>query len=145
MPFEVARSRVVDWTSGLVWLAIVVANVRHVTVDPELSERYADAPTPDALRRPINVRALAAMTGLTYGTVYRHCQRLAAADVIVYDRDGWLTTALQVNDQQVDTGVKALLGYYVQHINELVLRGLDVGAVADRYLAGRPPYAASPG
>jgi hypothetical protein len=76
--------------------------------------------------------------------VYRHCQRLAAADVIVYDRDGWLTTALQVNDQQVDTGVKALLGYYVQHINELVLRGLDVGAVADRYLAGRPPYAASP-
>ncbi|RYE98209.1 MAG: hypothetical protein EOO77_37645, partial [Oxalobacteraceae bacterium] len=36
VPFEYAREPVIDWTSKLVWIFIVVANVRHITVDPVL-------------------------------------------------------------------------------------------------------------
>ncbi len=144
IPFEATRDPVTDWISKLVLLVIAIANVRHITVDATLSARYADLPTPDALRRPIDVRAIGTLTGLSYGTVYRHCQKLAAADVIRYERGGWLVAASQITDLPIDSGVRALLGYYAKRINELVAIGLDTTQVEARYLAGRPDYVALP-
>ncbi len=140
VPHEYAAEPVADWTSKLVWIVIVVANVRHITTDPALSERYAVAPTPDDLRRPITVRQIGRITGLSYGTVYRHCQSLAEKDVIEYDRGGWLLVSRQLKHRSVDQGVKALLAYFRKRIEELVSFGFDP-AVADRfYINGRHQY-----
>ncbi|MHA6722540.1 hypothetical protein [Sphingomonas sp. RS2018] len=140
VPFEYAREPVMEWTSKLVWIVIIVANVRHITIDPVLADRYAYDPTPDALRRPIGARAIAKLTGLSYGTVYRHCRLLAELDVIRYDGTGWLTVTNQLFNPDVDHGVIALLGYFNRRLIELVAAGLDMDAVASFYLAGRPPY-----
>jgi DNA-binding transcriptional regulator YhcF (GntR family) len=140
IPFEVAREPVTNWTSKLVAIAIAIANVRHITVDAVASERYAWTPTRDALRRPITARSIAALTGLTYGTTYRHCQALAQRDVIEYDRGGWLIASRQLHHASMDHGVKAILSYYNKRIGELAALGLDVSQVQRLYVAGRPPY-----
>lgn len=140
VPHEYAREPVVDWTSKLVWIVIVVANVRHIVTDPVLSDRYADDPTPDDLRRPITVRAIARLSGLSYGTVYRHCRTLAALDVIRYDRDGWLLVSRQLANEEVDQGVTALLDYFDKRIVELGAYGFDPAGAGAFYLDGRPPY-----
>ena len=142
IPFEAAREPVPDWTSKLIWIVIAVANVRHITLDASASETYAYTPTSDVLRRPITVRSIAALTGLTYGTTYRHCQALAQLDVIEYDRGGWLTASRQLDQADVDKGVKALLDYYGKRIGELATLGLDVSRVQTFYRGGRPAYVA---
>ncbi len=145
IPFELARTPVTDWTGKLVWIAIAVGNVRHVTTDAALSRLYSDVPTPDELRRPLDARTIALVTRLGYGTVYRHCQKLARASVITYDRGGWLVAARQFEQGKVDRGVRALLGYYCKRINELVALGLDPGHAAGYYQQARPDYVPLPG
>lgn len=140
IPFEVHREPVTDWTSKLVWIFIAVANVRHITIDAEASGRYAFNPTPDSLRRPITVRAIAALTGLSYGTTYRHCQALAQHDVIEYDRGGWLTSSRQLHHEGVDKGVTSLVSYYFKRVGELADLGLDVTQTQRLYRDGRPEY-----
>jgi DNA-binding transcriptional regulator YhcF (GntR family) len=140
VPYEIAREPVVDWTSKLVWIVIVVANVRHVTTDDDLSRTYAYKPTPDSLREPIGVRAIAAITGLSYGTAFRHCQKLAQQDVIRYERGGWLLASRKLADDTVDSGVRALLAYYAKRISELVALALSIQDVGKFYLGRRPDY-----
>ncbi|WP_156460752.1 hypothetical protein [Sphingomonas sp. Leaf339] len=140
VPYEIAREPVIDWTSKLVWIVIIVANVRHVTTDYDLSRAYAFKPTPDDVRVPIGVRTISAMTGLSYGTTFRHCKKLAQQDVIKYDRGGWLLASRQLNDDAVDEGVKALLAYYAKRINELAALGLSVESLERAYIGPRPDY-----
>lgn len=141
VPYEIAREPVLDWTSKLVWIVIIVANVRHVTTDADLSRTYAFKPTPDDLRAPIGVRTIMAVTGLSYGTTFRHCQKLAEQDVIRYERGGWLLVSRQLDDYDVDSGVRALLAYYAKRISELVALGLSVENIGRFYLGPRPNYA----
>lgn len=141
IPYEFAAEPIADWTSKLVWITIVVANVRHITIDPDLSDRFAYHPTPDALRRPINVPAIARLAGLSYGTTFRHCRSLATLDVIHYDRGGWITVSRQLFNEDVDIGVRALIDYFRKRIVELAGFGLDTTDTATFYLDGRPPYA----
>ncbi|UAJ08913.1 winged helix-turn-helix domain-containing protein [Glacieibacterium megasporae] len=140
VPFEYAAEPVPDWTSKLVWIIIIVANVRHITIDPELTERYANNFTPDEVRRPITARAIARLSGLSYGTVYRHCQTLAKNDVIRYQREGWVLASRQIGSDQIDRGVRALLDYFKKRIVELVSYGFDPTNAATSYLDRRPEY-----
>lgn len=140
IPFEVAREPVIDWTSKLIWIVIAIANVRHITLDADASELYACSPTPDTLRQPITVRSIAVLTGLSYGTTYRHCQTLSQHDVIEYDRGGWLVVSRQLHQANVDRGVKRLLDYYGKRIGELAALGLDVAQTQRLYRDGRPAY-----
>ncbi|KQR83187.1 hypothetical protein [Sphingomonas sp. Leaf343] len=142
VPYEIAHEPITDWTSKLVWIVIIVANVRHITTDDALSRAYAIEPTPDALRMPIDVRRIAAITGLSYGSTFRHCQKLAGLDVIKYDRGGWLLASRQLRDSDVDGGVRALLAYYGKRITGLVALGLPIDRIDGAYIGHRPPYAA---
>lgn len=142
IPFEYAAEPVTDWTSRLIWTVIVVANVRHITQDPVLSATYADHPTPDAIRRPVPMRQVIALTGLSYGTAYRHCKALEAMDVVRYDRGGWLLVSSQLADARIDQGVRAVIGYFHKRIGELVAYGFDPGDAARFYIKERPNYVA---
>lgn len=141
IPFEYAAEPVTDWTSRLIWTVIVVASVRHVTEDPALSDAYACQPTPDDIRRPIPLRQIMALTGLSYGTAYRHCKALEALDVVRYDRGGWLLVSSQLADERIDQGVRAVIDYFCKRIEELISYGFDPSDAARFYIAGRPDYA----
>lgn len=69
-----------------IWAGVMRANVRELMTDPEAAWRYAgqDEPPPDALRRPISVRALSNELNLPFETTRRHVASMA-------DR-GWLTS-----------------------------------------------------
>ena len=141
VPYEVAREPITDWTSKLVWIVIIVANVRHITINDELSRAYEVEPTPDDLRAPVNVTRIAAITGLSYGATFRHCRKLAAQDVIRYERGGWVLVSRQLDKSDVDTGVKALLAYYARRIAKLVALGLPIDRIGEAYIGERPSYA----
>jgi hypothetical protein len=63
----------------LILTVVVEANLAPLASDPELQRRYTDlaSPPPDALRRPVNVSAVAASMELPYETVRRRLVRLA--------------------------------------------------------------------
>ena len=140
VPYEYARHPIADWTSKLVWLAIIVANVRHITVDPLLSERWAYDTVPDEHRVPMTVRSIARITRLSYGTVFRHCQLLEAQDVIRYDRGGWLLETRQLLNEDVDQSMRDILRYYAKRLTDLTVAGFDTHNPSAFYLGLRPEH-----
>jgi predicted transcriptional regulator len=79
-------------TNGIIMAAIVAANVRHITDDPELARLYAQeaAPPPDTERRPVGLRALARELGMPFETVRRRIAALTAAAMVKVTKDGAL-------------------------------------------------------
>ena len=75
-------------------MAINQANIAPLTHDPAARSRYGalDAPAPDAERRPVSVRAVAASMRLPYETARRHVLRLAARGVCAISDEGAVVT-----------------------------------------------------
>jgi hypothetical protein len=69
-----------DLMLGLVFAAVLQANVRHVNDDPSLRDRHGPthALVPDEVRRPISVNALSESLGIPYETTRRYVNRLLA-------------------------------------------------------------------
>jgi hypothetical protein len=67
-----------DLMLGLIFAAILQANVRHINNDPSLARQHGPthALVPDEVRRPISVNALAESLGIPYETTRRHVNRL---------------------------------------------------------------------
>lgn len=67
-----------DLMAGLIFSAIVQANVRPISNDPKLGKTYGqmDAIPPDELRSPISVNALAESLRIPYETTRRHVNKL---------------------------------------------------------------------
>jgi len=72
-----------DLMGGLIFNAIVQANVRPISNDMKLSKTYGqmDAIPPDELRCPVSVNALAESLKIPYETTRRHVNKLI--------KDGW--------------------------------------------------------
>jgi hypothetical protein len=67
-----------DLMAGLIFSAIVQANVRPISNDPKLGKAYGhmDAIPPDELRSPVSVNALAESLKIPYETTRRHVNKL---------------------------------------------------------------------
>jgi len=67
-----------DLMAGLIFSAIVQANVSPISKDPRLGKTYGqmDAIPPDELRSPVSVNALAESLGIPYETTRRHVNKL---------------------------------------------------------------------
>jgi hypothetical protein len=67
-----------DLMLGLIFTAIVQANVRQISDDPVLSAKYGPlgAIPPDDLRQPISVNALSESLAIPYETTRRYVNRL---------------------------------------------------------------------
>ena len=69
-----------DILRGIIFLAIVHANTRHVDSKPEVAARYSasDSILPDEYRRPVSVYAIAKSLSLSYETTRRYVAKLEA-------------------------------------------------------------------
>lgn len=69
-----------DILRGIIFLAIVHANTRHVDGKPDIAARYSasDAILPDEHRRPVSVYAIAKSLSLSYETTRRYVAKLEA-------------------------------------------------------------------
>ena len=67
-----------DLLGGLIFAAIVQANVRQISNSPKLSKTYGqmDAIPPDEMRTPVSVNALAESLKIPYETTRRHVNKL---------------------------------------------------------------------
>lgn len=74
--------------SGLIFLAIGAANVRHITQAPDPIYTELDDPPPDAERRPITALALSRELGIPAETVRRHVRRLEHEGFCMAVREG---------------------------------------------------------
>lgn len=92
-----------DFIDGVIRIAILDANVRHLMSDPEVSRRYAtfELPVPDELRRPVSINAIAASLGLPFETVRRRIHDMSLRDLCVETRAGVLMTKDQLTRQDV--------------------------------------------
>lgn len=95
-----------DILRGVIFLAVVDANTRHLRPADPLARTFADSKdkVPDDLRRPVSVHALALDLALPYETTRRHvnalieqglCQRVEAGVLVraeVLDREGMVAT-----------------------------------------------------
>lgn len=80
---------------ALLMMAINQANIAPLTRDPAARSRYGalEAPAPDAERRPVSVRAVAASMRLPYETARRNIKRLEPRGVCVTGEAGVLVPA----------------------------------------------------
>jgi len=80
---------------SLLMMAINQANIAPLTRNPEARSRYGGlaAPAPDAERRPVSVRAVAASMRLPYETARRNIRRLEAQGVCILSPAGVVVPA----------------------------------------------------
>jgi hypothetical protein len=68
-----------DPMMGVIYLAVLQANIRPIADDPRLSRAYAGAePPPDSVRIPVTARAVAESLNLPRETTRRYINRLVA-------------------------------------------------------------------
>ena len=84
-----------DLVKGLIFLAIVQANIQHLINDDGLSQTYSESTdtVPDETRRPVSVHALSVSLGIPYETTRRYVNKLLTEGYCVRVRRGLLVPA----------------------------------------------------
>lgn len=107
-----------DLVTGMIFLAIVRANVRHMLDDPELAQAYFEPGglPPEVFRKPVSVYAIARELRLPYETARRHIGKLLAKGLCERLGDGGVVFPPEVNDrpearQAVATNFHATVRY----------------------------------
>ena len=120
-----------DLVTGMIFLAIVRANVRHLLNDPDLATAYfepGDQPA-QAFRKPVSVYAIARELGLPYETVRRHIRKLLVKGLCERDGDGGVFFPPDVNDRpEIREAVRANFHATARYARSLA----DVGVMAPR-------------
>jgi DNA-binding IclR family transcriptional regulator len=129
-----------DVLEPLVFAAIVQANQALLTGDPEVRARYGDTgeTIPDALRRPISVRAVAESLRLSYETTRRRVQRMAEAGLCVVTPAGAYVPGAVIASQQHAQVQAARMDRLLRFADELAAAGV-LGP--DEALVAAPPPA----
>ena len=84
-----------DLVKGLIFLAIVQANIQHLINDDGLSQTYSESTdtVPDETRRPVSVHALSVSLGIPYETTRRYVNKLLTEGYCIRVRRGLLAPA----------------------------------------------------
>lgn len=138
---DFAAPRHEDWTSMVLFAAVMTANARSFNFDPVLTWRYSEmtTPPPEQIRRPVSARILSRALAMPYPTLRRHLARLEEEGRIVRRVGGYLipTEWLQKPDQM------AVSDYLSQRLailfGRLAQAGFPFDDPASRYCHARPP------
>lgn len=103
-------SRVVggDILRGVIFTAVVDANVRHLRPGDVVAQAYSEASdqVPDALRKPISVHALALELDIPYETTRRHVNALMEAGFCVRADGGVTVPGAVLARDQISTALR---------------------------------------
>lgn len=103
-------SRVVggDILRGVIFTAVVDANVRHMKPGDAISQAYSEAGdhVPDELRKPISVHALALELDIPYETTRRHINALIADGFCVRAETGIIVPGAVIARDQMATALR---------------------------------------
>ncbi len=110
-----------DVITGTILVAMIAANIRHVTDDPVLARRYAqeDMPPPDALRRPVALRPLARAIELPFETVRRRVAAQVDLGTVVWREDGAIVPTDVLLDERHRDNNRRLVGHFEQMLLQL--------------------------
>ncbi|MFZ5669282.1 MAG: hypothetical protein ACOY4K_07295 [Pseudomonadota bacterium] len=103
-------SRIVggDILRGVIFTAVVDANVRHLRPGDIVSQTYSEASdqVPDELRRPISVHALALELDIPYETTRRHVNALIDEGYCVRTEAGIMVPGQVLARDQITVALK---------------------------------------
>lgn len=103
-------SRIVggDILRGVIFTAVVDANVRHLRPGDIVSQTYSEASdqVPDELRRPISVHALALELDIPYETTRRHVNALIEEGYCVRTEAGIMVPGQVLARDQITVALK---------------------------------------
>ena len=120
-------SRVMDLEplAVLILRAVNLANVRHVTQDPDAALAHAGLADilPDAERRPMSVYGLAKYLLLPYETVRRSLLQLEAKGLVRRDKGGLIVPAEVVARPAVVAGIAELVALTETLLSDLAAAG----------------------
>lgn len=97
-----------DLVKGLIFLAIVQANIQHLVHDDNLSQAYSESTdmVPDEARRPVSVHALSVSLGIPYETTRRYVNKLLTEGYCERVRRGLVVPAAVLQREQMLNALK---------------------------------------
>lgn len=142
VPFALQPLLLTNWCAGIVYLGISYENIRRVKDHPVLSRRYREVNTPDSLRDPVPLLAVATHFGLPYASVWRSAQLLRMLRVArPVARDGWLVTAADLHEERPKQARLAYRGYVARQFRALLATGYDPAKARGRLFVPQRGYA----
>jgi hypothetical protein len=139
VPFDTQHQISDNLTGMTLWLAISIANIRHITYDPLLTAAYAYISTPDTIRRPVALKAMARALVMPYATAWRHAAALEDANLLTRQDGNLVVLSANLHSAGVGPKVVKNVDYAFRRISELIRLGLDPARAGDYYLHERPP------
>lgn len=125
-------SRVVggDILRGVIFMAIVDANVRHIRPGDVVSQSYSEAADqmPDDLRRPISVHALALELDIPYETTRRHVNALIAEGFCARAETGIVVPGAVIARDQMSMALRRNFENLRRLVNDLREGGVEFAA-----------------
>lgn len=117
-----------DILRGVIFLAIVEANVRHIRPADSISQAYsesADIP-PDELRKPVSIHALALELSLPYETTRRHVNKLMQDGMCLRRETGVVVPSEVLARETITAGLKKNFEHLRQLFQDLRAGGVEL-------------------
>ena len=117
-----------DLVKGLIFLAIVQANIQHLINDDGLSQTYSESTdtVPDETRRPVSVHALSVSLGIPYETTRRYVNKLLTEGYCVRVRRGLLVPAQVLQRDEMLAALKRNFANLQRLVTGLKRSGVEV-------------------
>lgn len=117
-----------DLVKGLIFLAIVQANIQHLINDDGLSQTYSESTdtVPDETRRPVSVHALSVSLGIPYETTRRYVNKLLTEGYCVRVRRGLLVPAKVLQRDEMLAALKRNFANLQRLVTGLKRSGVEV-------------------
>lgn len=92
-----------DFIDGVIRMAILDANIRHLTADPERAQQYSsfELPVPDDLRRPASVNAISMSLGLPFETARRRIRAMHETGMCQVTDKGVILPQVQLQSEEL--------------------------------------------
>lgn len=119
-----------DILRGVIFTAIVDANVRHIRPSDAMAQAYSEAADqlPDELRRPISVHALALELDIPYETTRRHVNALIAEGYCLRAETGIVVPASVIARDQMANALRRNFENLRRLIGDLRAGGVEFAA-----------------
>lgn len=130
-----------DWLEMFTVNAVLAANARPITFDPELALRYAthDNPPPASLRVPVAVADIARALRVPYSTLQRQANRSIERGQLLRVTGGVIISETQVTNAAVRVAGPIATARAMRAFGRLAQGGFRFHDPVSCYLEGPPP------